>query len=438
MQFQPRFLKGPDRVCQFYNMVRFSARNVNKDRTSPVKGNLFNFLPSMKRRSAISRLRIDLKNCNYSRIQVARARNNCITAKRARSEMPMLVLPLFRICFASDIPAVFVFGDSLLDVGNNNYIVSLSKANFFPNGIDFGGPTGRFTNGRTIVDILGQQLGLGSIPPYLAPTTRGSAVLHGVNYASGGGGILNHTGNFFGGRINLDAQIDNFANTRQDIVSSHGISFTLNLFSKSIFSVVMGSNDFINNYLTPVLSIPERKSVSPELFVATMISRFRQQLTRLYGLGARKIVVANVGPIGCIPFQRELNTDAGDNCAAFPNQLAQLFNTQLKKLSSELNTNLAGSSFVYADVYHILEDILQNYSSYGFENPNSACCYLAGRVGGLIPCIPKSEVCADRSKYVFWDAYHPSDAANVIIAKRLLDGDTNDISPVNVRQLVHT
>ncbi|KAI4334984.1 hypothetical protein L6164_013675 [Bauhinia variegata] len=381
MQFQPRFLKGPDRVCQFYNMVRFSARNVNKDRTSPVKGNLFNFLPSMKRRSAISRLRIDLKNCNYSRIQVARARNNCITAKRARSEMPMLV---------------FVFGDSLLDVGNNNYIVSLSKANFFPNGIDFGGPTGRFTNGRTIVDILGQQLGLGSIPPYLAPTTRGSAVLHGVNYASGGGGILNHTGNFFGGRINLDAQIDNFANTRQDIVSSH------------------------------------------ELFVATMISRFRQQLTRLYGLGARKIVVANVGPIGCIPFQRELNTDAGDNCAAFPNQLAQLFNTQLKKLSSELNTNLAGSSFVYADVYHILEDILQNYSSYGFENPNSACCYLAGRVGGLIPCIPKSEVCADRSKYVFWDAYHPSDAANVIIAKRLLDGDTNDISPVNVRQLVHT
>lgn len=34
-------------------------------------------------------------------------------------------------------------------------------------------------------------------PPYLAPTTSGSVVLKGVNYASGGGGILNHTGKIF-------------------------------------------------------------------------------------------------------------------------------------------------------------------------------------------------------------------------------------------------
>lgn len=54
-------------------------------------------------------------------------------------------------------PPMFIFGDSLVDAGNNNYIVSLSKANYPPNGIDFTGhqPTGRYTNGRTIVDILG-------------------------------------------------------------------------------------------------------------------------------------------------------------------------------------------------------------------------------------------------------------------------------------------
>ncbi|KAI9122805.1 hypothetical protein K1719_005694 [Acacia pycnantha] len=46
---------------------------------------------------------------------------------------------------------------------------------------------------------------------------RGSSC--GVNYASGGTGILiNRTGHIFGGRINLDAQIDNFANTRNDII----------------------------------------------------------------------------------------------------------------------------------------------------------------------------------------------------------------------------
>lgn len=67
-----------------------------------------------------------------------------------------VVLSLFRITTSDAQPANFVFGDSLVDVGNNNYIASLSKANYPPFGIDFGRPTGRFTNGRTIVDIIGK------------------------------------------------------------------------------------------------------------------------------------------------------------------------------------------------------------------------------------------------------------------------------------------
>jgi hypothetical protein len=55
-------------------------------------------------------------------------------------------------------PASFVFGDSLADPGNNNYITTLSKANTPPNGIDFPGgkATGRYCNGRTTVDIVGK------------------------------------------------------------------------------------------------------------------------------------------------------------------------------------------------------------------------------------------------------------------------------------------
>ncbi|KAJ9154613.1 hypothetical protein P3X46_027932 [Hevea brasiliensis] len=348
----------------------------------------------------------------------------------------LTILVLSEICIAIDIPANFVFGDSLVDAGNNNYIVTLSKANYVPNGIDFGRPTGRYTNGRTIVDIIGQEFSFEDFtPPYLAPTTVGSVVLRGVNYASGGGGILNHTGELFGGRINLDPQIDNFANTRQDIISRIGAPAALNLFRRALFSVTIGSNDFINNYFTPVVSVPEQKLIPGQLFVGTMIARFRLQLTRLYNLGARKIVVANVGPIGCIPYERDTNPSSGDNCVVFQNQLVQLYNTQLKSLISELSASLEGSIFIYADVYRIVEDILQNYKSYGFENANTSCCYAAGRFGGLLPCGPTSKVCVDRSKYVFWDPYHPSDAANVIIARRLTDGDLNDISPMNIRQL---
>lgn len=75
--------------------------------------------------------------------------------------------------------------------------------------------------------------------------------------------------------------------------------------------------------------------------------------------------MTNVGPIGCIPNQRDTNPAAGDGCVPFPNQLAQLFNIQLKGLIEELNSNLKGSMFVYADVYSILEDILNNYEAYG-------------------------------------------------------------------------
>lgn len=56
--------------------------------------------------------------------------------------------------------ASFIFGDSLVDAGNNNYLPTLSRANIPPNGIDFkasgGNPTGRYTNGRTIGDIVGK------------------------------------------------------------------------------------------------------------------------------------------------------------------------------------------------------------------------------------------------------------------------------------------
>lgn len=67
--------------------------------------------------------------------------------------LSILFIP--EVCLAGKkIPASFVFGDSLVDAGNNNYLTTLSKANYDPNGIDFGSATGRFTNGRTIVDIV--------------------------------------------------------------------------------------------------------------------------------------------------------------------------------------------------------------------------------------------------------------------------------------------
>jgi phospholipase/lecithinase/hemolysin len=52
--------------------------------------------------------------------------------------------------------AFFVFGDSLVDNGNNNYLMTTARADAPPYGIDFPThmPTGRFSNGLNIPDII--------------------------------------------------------------------------------------------------------------------------------------------------------------------------------------------------------------------------------------------------------------------------------------------
>jgi len=73
----------------------------------------------------------------------------------------MLLLFLAAYCIqhgvhgVSQVPCLFILGDSLSDSGNNNDLPTSAKSNYRPYGIDFpAGPTGRFTNGRTEIDII--------------------------------------------------------------------------------------------------------------------------------------------------------------------------------------------------------------------------------------------------------------------------------------------
>ncbi|CAL9113128.1 GDSL esterase/lipase At2g23540-like [Musa acuminata AAA Group] len=338
--------------------------------------------------------------------------------------------------------ASFVFGDSLVDAGNNNYLPSLSKADLRPNGIDFaasgGQPTGRFTNGRTIADIIGELLGQKSYAqPFLAPNTTGSVILNGVNYASGGAGILNGTGRIFVNRLGMDVQIDYFNITRRQLDGLLGKAKAKQfLWKKAIFSITIGSNDFLNNYLLPFFSAGERLIDSPDGFVNDLITSMRSQLIRLYSLDARKIVVSNVGPVGCIPYQKTINRIKENECVSLPNLLAVRYNAQLRDLLAELNDNLPGARFVLANVYDLVMELVTNYRSYGFKTASYACCGNGGQYQGIIPCGPMSSMCEDRAGYVFWDPYHPSEAANLFLAKYIVDGDSKYVSPMNLRQLL--
>lgn len=71
----------------------------------------------------------------------------------------ILKQPELLVTGQATVPAMFVLGDSLVDVGNNNFLASVARANYLPYGIDLNfRPTGRFSNGMNFVDLLGNIL----------------------------------------------------------------------------------------------------------------------------------------------------------------------------------------------------------------------------------------------------------------------------------------
>ncbi|KAM1679185.1 hypothetical protein TB2_039084 [Malus domestica] len=55
----------------------------------------------------------------------------------------------------------------------------------------------------------------------------------------------------------------------------------------------------------------------------------------------------------------------------------------------------------------------------GFSNADSQSSSF-GRIWPALTCFPAPVLCKDRSKYMFWDEYHPSDSANELIAMELI------------------
>ncbi|XP_052202374.1 GDSL esterase/lipase At1g71691-like [Diospyros lotus] len=329
------------------------------------------------------------------------------------------------------VPAMFIFGDSLIDNGNNNNLPSLAKANYYPYGIDFqGGPTGRFSNGYTMVDEIAELLGLPFIPAY--SEASGEQMLHGINYASAAAGILDVTGRNFVGRIPFNQQIKNFENTLDQITNNLGAVDVAQALSRCIFFVGMGSNDYLNNYLMP--NYPTRNQYNGQQYADLLVQEYSQQLTSLYNLGARKFVLAGLGLMGCIP--SILAQSASGGCSEEVNQLVQPFNTNMKMMINNLSGNLPGSHFIFIDVRNMFQDILANYRSYGFNVINRGCCGI-GRNRGQITCLPFQTPCPNRDQYVFWDAFHPTEAVNIIMGRKAFSGDQTVVYPMNIQQLAN-
>ncbi|XP_010272684.2 PREDICTED: GDSL esterase/lipase At5g45670-like [Nelumbo nucifera] len=333
------------------------------------------------------------------------------------------------------VPCYFIFGDSLVDNGNNNILSSLARADYQPYGIDFpAGPTGRFCNGRTTTDVIAQLLGFDDfIPPYAS--IRGQELLRGANFASAAAGIRDETGRQLGDRISMNGQVRNYQTAVAQLVEILGDEDSAaDHLSKCIFTVGMGSNDYLNNYFMP-LYYTTGQQFSPEEYADVLIQEYSGQLRTLYDYGARKVAVIGVGQIGCSPNELAQNSPNGVTCVGRINSANQIFNEKLKALVDDLNSNLDGAHFTYINAYGIFEDMMKNPSAYGFTVTNSGCCGV-GRNNGQITCLPLEIPCQNRDQYLFWDAFHPTEAANVVVARRSYSAQSSsDAYPIDIRRL---
>ncbi|RVX06540.1 GDSL esterase/lipase 7 [Vitis vinifera] len=330
-------------------------------------------------------------------------------------------------------PALYVFGDSLFDCGNNNLLPTLAKANYLPYGMNFPkGVTGRFTDGRTVPDFIAEYLRLPYSPPSIS--VRTSVPLTGLNYASGVCGILPETGSLFGKCLNLDDQIELFRLTVElKLVTSFGSKKELSEYlSKSIFIFSIGNNDYINNYLLPLL-YDSSKRYTPQQFAQLLVGRLSQGLKNLYILGARKMIVFELGPIGCMPWITRRSKKGQGKCDEEANSLVSHFNNDLGSMLKGLTSTLSGSTFVLGHVNWLGYDAIKNPSNYGLRDTSTSCCN--SWLNGTATCIPFGKPCANTNEHFFWDGFHLTEAVSSLVANACINGSSVCL-PMNMEGLL--
>jgi phospholipase/lecithinase/hemolysin len=263
-------------------------------------------------------------------------------------------------------PAIFVFGDSLSDVGNAYAagVTALSPPNY---------TLGRFTDGpdtvpaSSISGVWIEQLAV--LLGYPVPTASSAG---GGDYAFGGA----TTGTGGGSTPRLGDQVDQFL---QDYPSAP---------STAVYVIWGGSGDLLQ--VTSAGALPAAE--------ATAISNLKSEISQLAAAGAREVIWVDLPPLGNSPdgqgsgFAAQLN----DESAKFNSDWAAAI-TQLKK--SFRNLHLTG-----IDVFTPFQNIQNTPSTYGFTNVTS----------------PALGAAVNPDTYLFWDALHPTTAADAFFANLAL------------------
>ncbi|CAN6253845.1 unnamed protein product [Urochloa humidicola] len=336
------------------------------------------------------------------------------------------------------VPAVFVFGDSTVDVGNNNHlnVTAAARANYPKYGVDFPGsvPTGRFSNGLNTADLLALGLGFGRSPPAFHSLTTEKALrshmYRGINFASGGSGLSDGTGRaLYGEVIPMSQQLEHFSAIVKHMTNLSGAKKTASLLRKSIFIISVGSNDMFEY---------SASRGDDYAFLSGLVVTYKRYITALYEIGARKFSVVSIPPLGCLPSQRlrRLQQLGTQGCFEPLNDLSLRSYPMLAAMLDDLAHEFPSMAYSLADAFAMVSFVFQNprTEAWSFTELEAACCG-GGPFGAAHPCDETAPLCSDRDDYLFWDANHPTEAVSVIAAQTIFAGNRTFVNPINLREL---
>ncbi|XP_057441711.1 GDSL esterase/lipase At2g04570-like [Lotus japonicus] len=317
------------------------------------------------------------------------------------------------------VPAIIVFGDSTVDAGNNNFIQTVARSNFQPYGRDFEGgkATGRFCNGRIPTDFIAEDFGIKkNVPAYLDPRYNISEFATGVTFASAATGYDNATSDVLS-VIPLWKQLEYYKGYQKRLSAYLGENKTKEIIAESLYLMSLGTNDFLENYY----AMPGRAShYTPQQYQTFLAGIAENFIRSLYDLGARKISLGGLPPMGCLPLERTTNFVGGNECVPRYNTIALEFNDKLHNLTTKLNQELPGINLVFSNPYYIMMQIIRKPDLYGFESTSLACCATGMFEMGYACSRGSMFSCTDASKFVFWDSFHPTEKTNGIVAKYVM------------------
>ena len=299
------------------------------------------------------------------------------------------IFPLRAMAAKPHFSKLYVFGDSLSDIGNVYSVTN--AANLISPGftaIDPPSPPyyqGRYSNGPNWIDDLASALEL-----TVTPSTQlavGGPVTNNLqlNYNYGGATATKSVDFAFGGAT---SGLDNASSPLLPGILKEVQSFTDDLklanqpADPNALYIVWEAGD--NDYVNGLYSNPEQPTTN-----------IVQAVTSLYNAGARNILVLNEPDLGMVPRAAAQGSASANNLT----QLSAQTNAELKTKLNDLSSTLSGANLVYLDVNALSQSVIANPSAFGLTNVTSPCLAISGNT---------FSICDDPDHYLFWDDRHPT------------------------------